>query len=145
MALREEGRRPSPPASASLGIPSDGLATGASLLEFDDLRRPWLLWKTWLAAPGLERAKPKGILRFNQLQPVRQVIHAAVAGQGIALDRMELLAPLVAEGKLIQLQVLLARPMSEHSHWLLPRRGAAPAGSPDVAGWIRAEAGTAGG
>ena len=47
-------------------------------------------WKTWLATMGRNAAKPKGILRFNQYD---QVIHAAMAGQGIALGRLELLTP----------------------------------------------------
>lgn len=139
-ALRLFGDTIAPVASPQLGIRSLGPGKGLSachLLEFDDLRRPWLLWKTWLSALGLERAPNKGVLRFNQYD---QVIHAAIAGQGIALGRMELLAPWIAEGKLVELKVPLARPMSEHAHWLIqaepqPRREVRL-----LAEWLQAEA-----
>ena len=57
---------------------------------------------------------------------------------------MELLAPLLSEGKLVELKVPLARPMSEHAHWLI---NADPAPRREVltlARWIRAEAAQAG-
>ena len=52
----------------------------------------------WLAAAGWSHAKPRTVLRFNQHD---QIIHAAVAGQGIALGRLELIAPLLADGRLV--------------------------------------------
>jgi LysR family transcriptional regulator, glycine cleavage system transcriptional activator len=129
-----------PVASPRLGLRSLSSARAVAaqyLLEYDDVRRPWLLWKTWLDALGLEGAQPKGVLRFNQYD---QMIHAAVAGQGIALGRMELLAPLVAEGKLVELTGPKARPASEFAHWLIL---AEPQPRPEVqtvAQWLRAEA-----
>lgn len=139
-SLRLFGDTVAPVASPALGLKSLTSAralAGLHLLEYDDLRRPWLLWQTWLAALGLERARPKGVLRFNQYD---QMIHAAVAGQGIALGRIELLAPLIQEGKLVELPVPLERPMSQHAHWLIqadaqPRREVRT-----VAGWILSEA-----
>ena len=88
--------------SFSLGIRSLASAralAGVHLLEFDDVRRPWLLWKTWLSALGLENARPKGILRFNQYD---QVIHAAVAGQGIALATSALIGDYLDAGRLVR-------------------------------------------
>jgi DNA-binding transcriptional LysR family regulator len=54
------------------------------LIEFDD-PRPWLHWRNWLGAQGYRQASRRGILRFNQYD---QVIHAALAGQGVALGRL---------------------------------------------------------
>src|SRR5579871_927295 len=70
------------------------------LLEFDDLKHYYLQWPDWLSAMGWASAKPKGVLRFNQYD---QVIQAALAGQGIALGRMELLGPMLAERRLVAL------------------------------------------
>lgn len=106
------------------------------LLEFDDVSRPWLQWRGWLRGAGTGKHEPKGILRFNQYD---QVVQAALAGQGIALGRLELVRPLLEQGKLVR---ATARPDAgtDYGYWLLERRN--PAG-PNVAlvrDWILAEA-----
>jgi DNA-binding transcriptional LysR family regulator len=106
------------------------------LLEFDDVSRPWLQWSGWLRGAGTGKHEPKGILRFNQYD---QVVQAALAGQGIALGRLELVRPLLEQGKLVR---ATARPDAgtDYGYWLLERRN--PAG-PNVAlvrDWILAEA-----
>lgn len=106
------------------------------LLEFDDVSRPWLQWPGWLRGAGTGKHEPKGILRFNQYD---QVVQAALAGQGIALGRLELVRPLLEQGKLVR---ATARPDAgtDYGYWLLERRN--PAG-PNVAlvrDWILAEA-----
>jgi LysR family glycine cleavage system transcriptional activator len=139
-ATRLFGDTVAPVASPQLGLRSLTSAralAGVHLLEFDDVRRPWLLWKTWLPALGLDQARPKGILRFNQYD---QVIQAAVAGQGVALGRMELLAPWIAEGKLVELPVPLTRPMSQYAHWLVEADADPPRDVRTLADWIRHEA-----
>ena len=71
---------------------------GLTLLDFESGNTmPWLDWEPWLMALGLEHAKPKAVLQFNQYD---QVIRAAEDGRGIALGRGPLVAQLVADGKL---------------------------------------------
>lgn len=106
------------------------------LLEYED-RRPWLAWDDWLAARRWSPSQARGILRFNQYD---QVIHAAVHGQGIALGRLELLAPMLQDRRLLVLEAAHPRAPSAFSYWLVqasptPRREVA-----DVAGWILEEA-----
>jgi DNA-binding transcriptional LysR family regulator len=93
------------------------------LLEFED-RRHWLQWGEWLSARGWSTSQARGVLRFNQYD---QAIHAAVAGQGVALGRLELLAPMLADGRL-EIVGGTREPNSTHfSYWLVqaersPRR-----------------------
>jgi DNA-binding transcriptional LysR family regulator len=85
------------------------------LLEFDDVRRPWLQWGDWLAARKLRTADAKGILRFNQYD---QVIQAALGGQGVALGRLELIAPMIEDGRLVLLDGGSGA-RSTFSYWLI--------------------------
>jgi DNA-binding transcriptional LysR family regulator len=138
-ALRLFGETIAPVASPSLGVGAlDAERTLARqvLLEFED-RRPWLRWADWLAARGWHARQARGILRFNQYD---QAIHAAVAGQGIALGRLELLAPMLEDGRLQVLHADGGAAPSSYAYWLVqadatPRRDVAK-----VADWIRAEA-----
>lgn len=106
------------------------------LLEFDDPTRPWLQWEEWLTAHGMPQQHPRGMLRFNQYD---QVVQAALAGQGVALGRLALIAPMLADGRLRPLGA--ATPQETPlSYWLVrnPRRV-----SPDtetVAQWLLAQA-----
>ncbi len=106
------------------------------LLEFDD-PRPWLQWRSWLDDDEWQLARRRGVLRFNQYD---QVIQAALAGQGLALGRMELVGALVEQGQLQRVASPRNVP-SPNRYWLLqaeeqPRREVA-----EVASWIRNEAG----
>lgn len=129
-----------PVAHPSLGL--ECLATPEDiarqvLLEFDDPGRPWLHWKDWLAAAGWRGVKPKGFLRFNQYD---QVVQSAMAGQGIALGRLELVRPMLVDGRLKQIPTPYSGPDNEHAYWLIR---ADPAPRPDVAAvidWILREA-----
>ncbi|MBA9845008.1 MAG: LysR substrate-binding domain-containing protein [Ralstonia sp.] len=143
-AIRLFGETVAPVAHPSLGLRSldsaEALA-GLTLLDFDDrdLRRPWLQWTDWLAAAGWSHAKPRTVLRFNQHD---QIIHAAVAGQGIALGRLELIAPLLADGRLVTVPTIAPGVRKTHAYWLIqsepnPRRDVR-----DVAAWICSEAAT---
>ncbi|HXZ07942.1 MAG TPA: LysR substrate-binding domain-containing protein, partial [Paraburkholderia sp.] len=125
-------------------IAADGSGLGSSedlagqvLLEFDDPGRPWLHWDDWLAAAGWRGAKAKGVLRFNQYD---QVVQSAMAGQGIALGRMELIRPMLADRRLVLLPTSLQGPGGDHAYWLL-QADLAP--RPDVLAvieWITTEA-----
>jgi DNA-binding transcriptional LysR family regulator len=86
------------------------------LLEFDDPHRPWLQWADRLNALGLGAVKPKAVLRFNQYD---QVIQAAVAGQGIALGRVALVQPMLADGRLVQIRSGGRAAATDYAYWLV--------------------------
>ena len=109
---------------------------GQVLLEYDDARRPWLHWATWLEARGW-KPRPKAMLRFNQYD---QVVHAAMAGQGIALGRLPLLRQWVQEKKLRVLDTPRAPRGTDHAYWLLQASEAPRRGVRDVADWLLREA-----
>jgi DNA-binding transcriptional LysR family regulator len=107
------------------------------LLEFDGPNFPWLQWQEWLASQGWDTIKPKGMLRFNQYD---QVIRAALAAQGIALGRLELLGPILSGGRLRVLIAPKAGPSTSYGYWLIKAK---PKPRPDVlvtADWIKSQA-----
>lgn len=104
-----------------------------TLLELDD-PRPWLQWRGWPLAHGRSR---RAMLRLNQYD---QVIHAALAGQGVALGRLELLQPLLAGGQLVLLPGPRGPQPSPYAYWLLQADAAPRADVLRVAEWVRAEA-----
>ena len=110
-----------------------------TLLDIDPprghLRPAWLQWSTWLAQRGWPAAKPRGVLRFNQYD---QIIHAALAGQGLALGRLPLLQPLIDEGRLVVVDP--ARTETDYAYWLLQADSAPRTAVRHVAEWIAAEA-----
>ena len=129
-----------PVAHPSLGV--DELSdpaqlAGQVLLEFDGPYRPWLQWRDWLAARGWEKAPVRATLRFNQYD---QIIHAAVAGQGIALGRRPLIDAMLADGRLRAIAAP-GDPASPHAFWLLRRQGDNRPEVAEVVNWILAEAG----
>jgi DNA-binding transcriptional LysR family regulator len=108
-----------------------------ALLEFDGEYRPWLKWNDWLATQGWDRLRPQAMLHFNQYD---HVIHAAMAAQGVALGRFELISAAIAQKRLATLMVPRASPANSHAYWLI--RGVY-ANRPEVdrvAEWIRTEA-----
>jgi len=118
-ARRLFGETISPVAHAALGIDSlidPEVIANSVLLEFDGDIRPWWSWQTWLAMQGWSGIKPKGILRFNQYD---QMIYAALAGQGIALGRRELIADMLADGRLLALETPQAGPASSQIYCLM--------------------------
>lgn len=106
------------------------------LLEFDD-PRPWLQWRSWLGARDWKQASRRGILRYNQYD---QVIQAALAGQGVALGRLELLQPLLQGRQLVCLRAPRVPVASPQSYWLLQAASPGRAEVRVVADWIRAQA-----
>lgn len=124
-----------PSLATDLGRPLDLLAR-LPLLEFED-SRPWLQWRTWLNERGWRQASKRGILRFNQYD---QVIHAALAGQGVALGRLEIIQQLLADRQLVVLP-LAGRPVpSPNSYWLIPADETPREDVRRVANWICEEA-----
>ncbi|KDC41172.1 LysR substrate-binding domain-containing protein [Bordetella bronchiseptica] len=128
-----------PVAHPALGVARLDAAAlaGQVLLEFDDPTRPWLQWADWLGAQGLGRARPKGMLRFNQYD---QIVQAALAGHGVALGRLALIAPMLADGRLVPLGAQQAS-AAQLGYWLVvnTRRPSSDVGT--VARWLREQAG----
>ncbi len=89
---------------------------GEYLLEYDEPRLPGLQWSEWLRAMGWENPKPRGMQRFNQYD---QLIQATASGQGIAIGRLELIQPLLAEGRLRVLATPRRLVNAEFAYWLL--------------------------
>ncbi|MDZ4356749.1 MAG: LysR substrate-binding domain-containing protein, partial [Variovorax sp.] len=101
-ALRLFGETVAPVAHPSLGLKplrAAGAVSRLCLLDFDDPQHPWLQWNGWLASVGWADAKPQAVLHFNQYD---QLIQAALAGQGVALGRLELIQPLLDEKRLVR-------------------------------------------
>ena len=57
-------------------------------------------WEPWFRVMGLPDLRMKNTLRFSQYS---DVVGAAVAGQGVAIGRLPLLAELLRDGRLVQL------------------------------------------
>lgn len=130
---------------AAVAHPSLGLSSLKSaqnlakltLLEFDDSRYPWLQWRDWLNAMGLGNVERQSVLRFNQYD---LTIHAALAGQGVALGRLELIQPLIDEGRLVLIDTPAHRNETTHAYWLIQAESEPREEVRQVATWIEAEA-----
>jgi len=112
-----------------------------TLIEVGDAHRmPYfqsITWRRWLEVHGLERLQPRRWLYFNYAQ---QIAQAALAGQGLALARMPLVAPSLARGDLVE--VLPGHRLdSPLAYWLVvgPRGGLRPEVQAFCA-WLRLQA-----
>lgn len=118
-------RRPADLARHTL-LHVDPHMAGAQLLD----------WQLWLRAMLLDDLKPAGRLHFSLYD---QMIHAAMAGQGVALGRLPLVAGLLREGRLVApFERSIASPLGYHL-----MHSAAAARNPEVqpfADWLLAEA-----
>lgn len=139
-ALRLFGETVAPVAHPSLGLKqlrSAGDVSGLCLLAFDDPQHPWLQWSDWLAAVGWADAKPQAVLHFNQYD---QLIQAALAGQGVALGRLELIQPLLDEKRLARVASPAPAQASGYAYWLIQAEEAPREDVRHVAAWLVAEA-----
>lgn len=106
------------------------------LLEYDEPRaRPWLRWSEWLAAAGMADTKPKAYLHCNHYN---QLVQLAVDGHGVALGRVALVLPMLADGRLVAMPTDKIGE-SDYAYWLLE---AMPDARPEVAifrEWLIAE------
>jgi LysR family transcriptional regulator, glycine cleavage system transcriptional activator len=137
-AIRLFDDRIIPVAHPSLGVDrldADTLSRHV-LLEYEGPRRPLLRWSDHLAAVGLYDAKPRGAQYFDQYE---QVLQAALAGQGIALGRADLVEPLIAEGKLVALSEDKDA-TSGYAYWLVQAESSARQDVRDVAQWFAQQA-----
>jgi len=128
-----------PVSHPSLGLTrlDDAMLARQVLLEFEGPRRPLLRWADQLSAMGLDHARPLGMLRFNQYD---QVIQAALAGQGIALGRIALIEPLLADERLVALADGTAGRATAYGYWLYQADEKPRQDVLDVVEWIRSEA-----
>lgn len=128
-----------PVASPSLGVDalrSPRALSGLTLLEFEE-RYPWLQWGHWLESRGWQSARPRGTLQFNQYD---LVIQAALAGQGVALGRRELIRPMLDDGRLVALAPPRRGETQGYAYWLVRAPGTARPEVERVADWIMREA-----
>ena len=116
-AVRLFGETVFPVASPALGVSALDAATlpELTLLYFDVPGFAWLNWDDWLTADGLGTLRPRGTLHFNHYD---QLIQAAVAGQGVAIGRAELVSPLLERGQLRRIGCA-HREVSGRGYWLL--------------------------
>jgi DNA-binding transcriptional LysR family regulator len=86
------------------------------LLDLEDPGLPasWLSWRNWFDALGVRGVKPAGSLGFNYFD---QVVRAALAGQGVALGRLPLIADLLEDGSLVA--PLDARTRTGRAYWVV--------------------------
>ena len=101
---------------------------GFTLIEAGDAHRTmhleWLTWRRWLQINGQPALTPRRWLYFNYAS---QIAQAALAGQGLALARLPLVADSLANGDLVE--VLPGHRMdSPLAYWLLvgPRNSQRP-------------------
>jgi DNA-binding transcriptional LysR family regulator len=108
------------------------------LLHYDDPGglMPWLNWQAWLTANGQPALKPAGSVKFSLYD---QVIQATIAGQGVALGRVPLIAEHIADGRLVA--PFAKRYDSPRGYFAVvaPHAGAHHEAAVFVA-WLRAEA-----
>lgn len=114
---------------------------GHTLLEMDDGSQIATdqAWAAWLAPRGQERLQPRRRVSMNY---THQQIQAALAGQGVALARLALVADALARGELIEPFGTAQRQWSALCYWLVPLAGADPP-RPEVAAfshWIQTQA-----
>lgn len=86
---------------------------------------------------GRSGVKPKGIIRFNLFD---QMIHAAIAGQGIALGRSQFIRPMLNDGRLVALPTAHPGPKSNKVFCLLQRDPTPLKETQALIDWIVAEA-----
>jgi DNA-binding transcriptional LysR family regulator len=97
----------------------------------------WITWRHWLRVNHLARLEPK---RWLSLGYSYQIAQAALAGQGVALTRMPLVADSLSRGDLVEVLpgMRLDSPMA---YWLIV--GARSAARPEVTAfcdWLTAQA-----
>ncbi len=75
----------------------------------------WLSWQRWLDSQALQQLEPPRWLYFNY---AHQIVQAALAGHGVALARMPLVADSLAQGHLVEV-LPATRLDSPMVYWLL--------------------------
>jgi LysR family glycine cleavage system transcriptional activator len=91
---------------------------GHVLLEEDDPRpsAQYLSWRNWLRQHAPAGTEPKAWIYLNYTY---QQVQAALAGQGVALARVALVAEPLARGELVEPLGAAGRLRSPYAYWLL--------------------------
>jgi DNA-binding transcriptional LysR family regulator len=92
-------------------------------------------WEPWFKVMGLPEVRMKNTLRFSQYS---DVVAAAVAGQGVAIGRLPLLAELLRDGRLVAPFSGVASRMGYFVN-MSPRAASNP-DAQDFVRWLMAEA-----
>ncbi|MDQ6880866.1 MAG: LysR substrate-binding domain-containing protein [Pseudomonadota bacterium] len=131
-AVRLFGEQLTPVASPWLLKSSPPLTQPADLAQFalieaGDAHRThleWLTWRRWFDEQQQTRLAPKRWVYFNYAY---QMVQAALAGQGVVLARMPMVAESLANGDLVEPLPNL-RMESPHAYWLIvgPRSAQRP-------------------
>lgn len=89
-----------------------------TLIEEDDHRTSanLLSWRYWLADHGLPRMEPR---RWIYLNYTYQQVQSALAGQGVALARLALVAEQIERGDLIEPFGEAGRKRSHYAYWVI--------------------------
>lgn len=97
---------------------------------------PTMDWEPWLQLMGLDTVRPASTLRFTRYS---EAVAAAVAGQGVVIGRLPLLADLVREGKLVA--PFRSRAASRRGYFVqLAPHAAGNAHARDFVDWLLAQA-----
>ncbi|SFM83018.1 LysR substrate-binding domain-containing protein [Variovorax sp. OV329] len=138
-ALFEESVMPlcAPAIAAALREPAD--LAQQTLLTIDAPGMglaPTMDWDPWLEIMRLKDLRMKSTVRFTHYT---DAVAAAVAGQGVVIGRMPLLAEMLREGRLVA--PFGAGAISSRGYYIeTSRRGHANADAQDFIRWLRAEA-----
>lgn len=97
-------------------LPDGAGPFGLPLVTSDWADPTWLTWASWAEAVGLARVSMTIAMRFNHYI---DTIHAAMNGEGVALGWGRLLSRPLADGSLVRLGTLCARP-AEGYHVVVP-------------------------
>jgi LysR family glycine cleavage system transcriptional activator len=93
-------------------------------------------WEPWIRVMGLAEMRMKNTLRFTQYP---DAIAAAVAGQGVAIGRLPLLAQLLQDRQLVA--PFGSSVASQRGYYVMTSaRGASNPDAQDFVAWLRAEA-----
>lgn len=128
-ALLRDRRRP-------LRTPADLVHHTLLAMEMPQDTTPTADWSPWFQIMGLPEMRTKNMLRFSQYA---DAVAAAVAGQGVAIGRLPLVAELLREGRLVA--PLRGTQSSARAYFVLasPRAAENP-DAQDFIRWLRAEA-----
>ncbi|MBL8336228.1 MAG: transcriptional regulator GcvA [Rhodoferax sp.] len=128
-ALLRDRRRP-------LRTPADLVHHTLLAMEMPQDTTPTADWSPWFQIMGLPEMRTKNTLRFSQYA---DAVAAAVAGQGVAIGRLPLVAELLREGRLVA--PLRGTQTSARAYFVLasPRAADNP-DAQDFIRWLRAEA-----
>ena len=144
-ALRLFGEQLTPVASpwllkSSVPLRKPADLTHFALIEAGDAHRShleWLTWRRWLDQQKQSGLVPLRWLHFNYAY---QMVQAALAGQGVVLARLPMVAESLANGDLVEPLPEL-RMDSPHAYWLIVGpRSAQRAEIEAFCGWLQAQA-----